>query len=133
MFLYFYYNANLSAFFISPLLSAQPIYSSQTIALKSTSPVTEYLVGIKWFKLTYFTKGFMLVFFIIFFLDILLVTLLGQVSRPATRAWGNFLCLLPSSQGFTITAFLPAYLPLRRTHTLPYLRNFTIIIRYLSL
>ena len=49
-----------------------------------------HLVGIKWLRLTYFTKGLMLVLFKIFFWFILLVTLRGYLSMPATKAKPNF-------------------------------------------
>merc|ERR1719154_566466 len=54
-----------------------------------------------------------------FFFDIFLVTLRGYLSIPATRAWLKGLSLVPSSEGLTMTAFLPAYLPPRRRTTLP--------------
>ena len=49
-----------------------------------------HLVGIKWLRLTYFTKGLMLVLFKIFFWFILLVTFRGYLSIPATKAKPNF-------------------------------------------
>merc|ERR1719225_341695 len=80
---------------------------------------TEYRVGITWLKLITFRKGLTLDLFWIFFLDIFLVTFLGYRSIPATRAWLKGLSLVPSSEGFTITAFLPAYLPESSRTTLP--------------
>jgi len=50
-----------------------------------------YLVGMMWLRLMYLTKGLMEVLFSIFLEPILLVTFLGDLSTPATRAWPNFL------------------------------------------
>ena len=55
----------------------------------------------------------------IFFLAILLVTFLGYLSMPATSACPKGLSVVPSSVGFTMTAFLPANLPESTRTTLP--------------
>ena len=54
-------------------------FSSVTIFLKSISPLTMYLVGIMWFRLTYFTKGLTVVRFWIFLAPIFFVTFLGYL------------------------------------------------------
>ena len=69
------------------------------------------LVGMMWLRLMYLTKGLIEVLFSIFFEPILLVTFLGDLSTPATKAWPNFLSLFPSSEVLMRTAFLPANLP----------------------
>jgi len=72
----------------------------------------------------------MLVLFNIFFYPIFLVTFLGYLSTPATKAWPNLLSyiymnnlftLVPSSEVLTTIAFLPAYLPANNITILPYL------------
>ena len=49
----------------------------------------------------------------------LLVTFRGSFASPATMAWPYGLPVVPSSLFFTITAFFPAYLPVRRMTTFP--------------
>merc|ERR1719402_244042 len=71
------------------------------------------------FAKTTLRKGFTLDLLATFFLDIFLVTLRGYLSIPATRAWLKGLSLVPSSEGFTMTAFLPANLPLNSRTTFP--------------
>jgi len=67
-FLYLSWNIVLTYFFISYLLSAAYSLSSFTTSLRSKSAAaTEYLVGIRWLRLTYLTKGLILVRFKIFF------------------------------------------------------------------
>merc|ERR1719445_1689330 len=72
-----------------------------------------------WLEFTTFRKGFTFDLLATFFLDIFFVTFLGYLSMPATRAWLKGLSVVPSSEGFTITAFLPAYLPESSRTTLP--------------
>ena len=120
-FLYLSWNIVLTYFFISYLLSAAYSLSSLTTSFRSKSAAaTEYLVGIKWLRLTYFTNGFMLVLFNIFFYPIFLVTFLGYLSTPATKACPNLLSLVPSSDVLTTIAFFPAYLPANKITILPY-------------
>ena len=47
------------------------------------------------------------------------VTFRGSFASPATMAWPYGLPVVPSSLFFTITAFFPAYLPVRRMTTFP--------------
>merc|ERR1719270_2747459 len=88
---------------------------------------TEKRGGLLLFKLTTFKKGFIFDLLETFFFDIFLVTFLGYLSIPATRAWLKGLSEVPSSEGLTITAFLPAYLPPRRRMTLPAFIIFPIL------
>lgn len=55
------------------------------------------------------------------------LTFLGYFAIPATSAWPYGLLDVPSSKFLTMTAFLPAYLPCRRTTTLLAFRNFTMV------
>merc|ERR1719445_192091 len=64
----------------------------------------------------------------IFFLAILLVTFLGYLSMPATSACPKGLSVVPSSVGFTMTAFLPANLPDSTRTTLPAFIIFPMIM-----
>merc|ERR1719409_1646454 len=114
----------LTSFFKVFLASALASLSSVTMLLSSllpceNSPVTWNLVGRMWLKLTTLTNGFGLVLLLSWLAPILLVTLRGALSTPATRAREKAAPFLPSSKALTMTAFFPALLPARRMTTLP--------------
>merc|ERR1712167_204132 len=101
----------LTSFFKVFLDSALASLSSVTRLLSSlapwaNSPVTWNLVGRMWLKLTTLTNGFGLVRLLSWLALILLVALRGALSTPATRALPKAAPFFPSSNDWTITAFL---------------------------
>ncbi|KAL2740817.1 hypothetical protein V1478_000958 [Vespula squamosa] len=78
------------------------------------------------FQLT-FTKGLILERLCNFPFPILLWTLRGYLSIPATIACPYCLSVVPSSKVRITIAFLPAYRPLRTSTTLPLFIIFTIL------
>lgn len=81
----------LTSYLAAFLVSLVPNFSSLTTLLRSISLATKYRVGRRWLQLTILMNGLTLVFLSIFLELILLVTLRGYLSMPATKACGNFL------------------------------------------